>query len=326
MRTLAFSIAIYSVFTELQGLSQGIFDFAVYSFIAGLGMGAKLMVRIPLLAEARGETHRAKIAATMMTGGTLGTFIGALAYGLVGPYGWRYVFFVGVVPAIILAVMRGRMLEPERFAGVRERRRAVAAGLRSETGYREFHALCAAAVIFEGVPLQHIGRGAVRPRLAAGDLDHEYLAANHPLADGAEERCRRRDSRGAVRQPWHHAVEPRRHLRRCRVWLYLRHHWPSADGHALRAGTIIFGLILYLALPEFEPWHPRILPIFGFFVFGVFSGYAVYLPELFPTHIRSTAVGVLHRQCPRHHELRPARRRAPGRRVLAAASTGSRHS
>jgi MFS family permease len=56
-------------------------------------------------------------------------------------------------------------------------------------------------------------------------------------------------------------------------------------------GTIVFGLILYLTLPEYQPWYPRILPIFGFFVFGVFSGYAVYLPELFPTHIRSTAVG-----------------------------------
>ena len=33
------------------------------------------------------------------------------------------------------------------------------------------------------------------------------------------------------------------------------------------------------------------LPIFGFFVFGVFSGYAIYLPELFPTQVRSTAVG-----------------------------------
>jgi MFS family permease len=96
------------------------------------------MVGVPLLAEAVGEAHQAKIAATMMSGGALGTFIGAWAYGLVGPYGWRYVFFVGVVPAIILAIMRGRMLEPERFAGVPERRRAVAAGLRTETGDREF--------------------------------------------------------------------------------------------------------------------------------------------------------------------------------------------
>src|ERR1700722_10855735 len=132
VRTLAFSIALYSVFTALQGLSQGIFDFAIYRFIAGLGTGAELMVGIPLLAETLAETHRAKIAATMMTGGALGTFIGAWAYGLVGPYGWRYVFFVGVVPAIILAIMRGRMLDPERFADVRERRRTVAAGMRSE--------------------------------------------------------------------------------------------------------------------------------------------------------------------------------------------------
>jgi sugar phosphate permease len=57
------------------------------------------------------------------------------------------------------------------------------------------------------------------------------------------------------------------------------------------AGTIVFGLILYLVLPEFEPSYPRILPIFGSFVFGVFSSYSVYLPELFPTHIRSPAVG-----------------------------------
>jgi MFS family permease len=53
------------------------------------------------------------------------------------------------------------------------------------------------------------------------------------------------------------------------------------------AGTIAAGLILYLALPAYEPWYPVVLPIFGFSS----SGYAVYLPELFPTHIRSTAVG-----------------------------------
>jgi MFS family permease len=56
-------------------------------------------------------------------------------------------------------------------------------------------------------------------------------------------------------------------------------------------GKIVFGLILYLALPGYEPWYPRILSIFGFFVFGVFSGYAVYLPELFPTHIAQPPSG-----------------------------------
>src|ERR1700730_17700762 len=57
------------------------------------------------------------------------------------------------------------------------------------------------------------------------------------------------------------------------------------------AGTIAAGLTLYLGLDAYYPWYPVVLPIFGFFVFVVFSGNAVYLPELFPTQIRSTAVG-----------------------------------
>jgi MFS family permease len=57
------------------------------------------------------------------------------------------------------------------------------------------------------------------------------------------------------------------------------------------AGTIVAGLTLYLGLDTFYPWYPLVLPVFGFFVFGTFSGFAIYLPELFPTHIRSTAVG-----------------------------------
>ena len=44
-------------------------------------------------------------------------------------------------------------------------------------------------------------------------------------------------------------------------------------------------------MTSYEPYYPVVLPIFGFFVFGTFTGFAVYLPELFPTHVRSTAVG-----------------------------------
>jgi MFS family permease len=57
------------------------------------------------------------------------------------------------------------------------------------------------------------------------------------------------------------------------------------------AGTIAAGLTLYLGLSSYEPYYPIVLPIFGFFVFGTFSGFAIYLPEIFPTHVRSTAVG-----------------------------------
>src|ERR1700733_5594548 len=128
VRALVFSIALYSVFTALQGLSHGIWDFAIYRFIAGLGTGAELMVGIPLLAETLGETHRAKIASVMMTGGALGTFIGAWSYGLVGGYGWRFVFFLGVAPALILMLVRRRVMEPDPFNAVRQRRGAVAAG------------------------------------------------------------------------------------------------------------------------------------------------------------------------------------------------------
>jgi MFS family permease len=54
-------------------------------------------------------------------------------------------------------------------------------------------------------------------------------------------------------------------------------------------GAIASGLVLYLALGSYAYYH-LMLVVFGYFVFGVFSGHAIYLPELFPTHVRATAV------------------------------------
>jgi MFS family permease len=54
-------------------------------------------------------------------------------------------------------------------------------------------------------------------------------------------------------------------------------------------GAIASGLVLYLGLGSFT-YYPYMLVVFGYFIFGVFSGHAIYLPELFPTHVRATAV------------------------------------
>src|SRR5947209_11175428 len=291
VRTLVFSIAIYSVFTALQGLSHGIWDFGIYRFIAGLGTGAELMVGIPLLAETLGETHRAKIAGVMMTGGAIGTFLGAWAYGIVGPYGWRYVFFVGILPAVLLMVIRRRVMEPDRFSTVQQRREAIAAGREVAADDREF---------MRFVPVQlfvreHRYNTFVGLLFGLGSLlaiwtTNIWLPTILSLM---AQKSGAADAAAAV--PFV--------SRGIMLWSlggicgYIAFGFIcDVIGRRLTvifysAGTIVFGLILYLALPAYEPWYPVVLPIFGFFVFGVFSGYAVYLPELFPPHIRSTAVG-----------------------------------
>jgi MFS family permease len=291
VRTLAFSIAIYAVFTALQGLSHGIWDFAIYRFIAGLGTGAELMVGIPLLAETLGETHRAKIAACMMTGGAVGTFIGSWAYGLVGGYGWRYVFFLGIAPAVLLGVIRRRMLEPDRFADVQQRRQAVAAGRAVAADDHQFMSF---------VPLQLFNAEnrydtMVGVLFGLGSLlaiwtTNIWLPTILSLM---AQRSGAADTAAAVPLVSHGIM----------LWSlggiagYIVFGF-LADSLGRRltvglysAGTIAAGLTLYLGLDAYYPWYPVMLPIFGFFVFGVFSGYAVYLPELFPTQIRSTAVG-----------------------------------
>jgi MFS family permease len=290
VRALAFSILLYSVFTALQGFSHGIWDFAVYRFIAGLGTGAELMVGIPLLAEVLGESHRAKIAGCMMTGGALGAFLGAWAYGLIGGYGWRVVFFIGVVPAILIGVMRRRMMEPERFQAVRERRQAVAAARRMTDHDREF---------MRFVPLQlftpeHRRNTIVGLLFGLGSL-LAIWTTNIWLPTILSLMIQKSGVTGAAAVPFVSTG--------MMVWSvggiagYIAFGF-IADAIGRRAtialysvGTIAAGLTLYLGLDTYYPWYPIVLPVFGYFVFGTFSGFAIYLPELFPTHIRSTAVG-----------------------------------
>ena len=290
VRTLAFSIAIYAFFTAMQGLSIGLWDFAVYRFIAGLGTGAELMVGIPLLAETLGETHRAKIGSVMMTGGAVGFFVASWAYGLVGGYGWRYVFFLGIVPAILLAVIRRRMFEPERFADVQQRRRAFAAGRATAGDDHQF---------MRFVPLQLFNHDNRYNTMVGVLFGLGSLLAVWTTVIWLPTILSLMAQKGGIDA---NAAAPFVG-RGMMLWSgggffgYIAFGFladvvgrrPTVSLFSL--GTVAAGLTLYLALPAYDPWYPVVLPIFGFFVIGVFSGYAVYLPELFPTQIRSTAVG-----------------------------------
>ncbi|HTI79245.1 MAG TPA: MFS transporter [Acetobacteraceae bacterium] len=290
VRALATSILLYSVFTALQGLSQGIWDFAVYRFIAGLGTGAELMVGIPLLAETLNTSHRAKIGGLMMTGGALGTFLGAWAYGYIGGYGWRAVFFIGLVPALLLTIIRRRMMEPDRFATVRERRQTIRAGQRVADDDSQF---------MRFVPLQLLA-SEHRRNLIVGLLFGlgsllSIWTSNIWLPTILSLMIQEAGVTGSAAVPFvSHGMMlwSLGGIAGYIVFGFLADLLGRRGTISLYAiGTIAAGLTLYLGLNAYYPYYPIVLPLFGFCVFGTFSGFAIYLPELFPTHVRSTAVG-----------------------------------
>lgn len=306
VRALMVSIALYSVFTAMQGLSAGLWDLGLYRFLAGIGTGAEIIVGIPLLAETLGGTQRAKVTGIMMTGGAIGTFLGAWVYGLVGNYdltnlistgtivqggpgAWRTVFFVGVLPAILLMVIRSYVLEPGRFSAVQQRREAVSSGRTVASDDREF---------MRFVPIQLFNRANRYNTLVGLLFGLGSLLAIWTTVSWLPTILLNMAEKAGVTGPAARAFSTHGMM----LWSIGGIFGYSAFGFiadvigrrwtiALYSlGSTTMGLILYLALPTYEPWYPLALPIFGFFIFGVFSGHAVYFPELFPTHIRSTGV------------------------------------
>ncbi len=104
-----------------------------------------------------------------------------------------------------------------------------------------------------------------------------------------------------------------------------------ADAFGRRATIVLFnvgaiasGLLLYLGLETYT-WYPLVLPVFGYFVFGVFSGHAVYLARAVPDPCASHRRVVLQWIRPDHHQLRPIGRRAAGGAVRQFQQGGGVH-
>jgi MFS family permease len=288
VRTLALSILIYSVFTCLQGVAQEAWQLGVFRFIAGLGTGAELMIAIPLVAEAFAETHRAKILGFMMTGGGFGNLFAAYIYDWVGPYGWRYVFFAGLIPALLLAFIRRGMVEPERFAAVKARRQALKAQREHSEEDREFLQLVPAQLFSRKIRFQTlVGVLYALGTLLAVWTSQAWLPTIQNLL------LEKQGITGNAAIPY---VSFGMKLwgiggiigyiafgfiadaigRRPTIFLY-------------SVGTLVLGLYLFLGVSTYDP-YPVLLLIYGFFVIGIFSGHAIYMAELFPTHVRSTGV------------------------------------
>lgn len=127
-KTMLWTILIYSAFTGLSAISVGFWDFAFYRFLTGLGVGGEFAVGISLVAEVMPERARPFALGLLQALSAVGNIMAAVISivlgfleenGTVGlGNGWRIMFLIGTVPALLAVLIRRRLKEPERWQAV----------------------------------------------------------------------------------------------------------------------------------------------------------------------------------------------------------------
>src|SRR6188474_2614843 len=113
-RALILSILVYSLASGACGLSTTIVQLAIFRFLLGLGMGGEWTTGAALIAETWRAEHRGKALGLMQSTWAIGEIVAALVVGLVLPrFGWRAVFFVGILPALVVFWIRRDVPESE---------------------------------------------------------------------------------------------------------------------------------------------------------------------------------------------------------------------
>lgn len=137
VKTMICTILSYSVFTGLSGLSFSLWDFLTYRFIAGLGVGGQFAVGVSLVAESlpdRARSHALGMLQAFSAVGNVGAGVISLVLfqmaesGVIGA-AWRWMFAVGVFPAMLAVVVFARLREPE--AWLRAKQEGKATGSKS---------------------------------------------------------------------------------------------------------------------------------------------------------------------------------------------------
>lgn len=127
VRMLTYSIVLFAVFTGLTALAQGFWDLAAYRFVAGIGIGGEFGIGMTLAAEAVRARYRARATSWVGIGFQLGVLAAALVSApVLSLWGWRALFLIGAVPALVAVVIRRHTEEPPKFIEQKSRQTGTA--------------------------------------------------------------------------------------------------------------------------------------------------------------------------------------------------------
>jgi len=274
-KALMATVLLFSVCSGLSGLAQNLTQLAIARTLLGLGMGGEWASGALLVSETWPAQHRGKAIGLMQGGWAIGYIAAAIAGATILPhFGWRAMFFVGIVPALFTLWIRRKVDEPAIWV---EAKRTGAIARRGGSFFQifrpdllKFTLLCTLTSAF--VMFAYWGLFTWMPGFLA-----------QPIEKGGA-------GLGIAKAP---------------IWII-----PMMIGALI--GYITFGFIAdkigrrptfaaYLVISAILVWifgrtHDATTlmvlgPFVGFFGSGYFSLFGAFIAELFPTRARGAAVG-----------------------------------
>src|SRR5437763_12072119 len=120
-KTMTITILSYTVFTGLSVLSSSVWDFNVYRFLCGLGVGGQFAVGVALVAEVVPSRARPYALGFVQAASAIGNMMAAMTGILVGQMeaagtvtnAWRWEFLAGAIPAPLAFIVFKKLKEPE---------------------------------------------------------------------------------------------------------------------------------------------------------------------------------------------------------------------
>jgi MFS family permease len=273
-RLLQITILWFSVFSFLSGFAQTYEQLFAIRVLQGLGFGAEWAVGAVLLGEMIAPAHRGRAVGTVQSAAPLGTGLAALLAGplvaaLPAEYGWRVVFWIGMVPALLVFFVRRADDDSEVYLQSRQRLQAE-----QRTVYPW--------AIFAPRVLRITMLTAL---LAIGVQGAAYSISNYLSVFLQNER-----GLGVKVAGLYILINSAGGFIGAQVNAYLSDRYGRR--HMFRmfgAGFVVMASFYLLAPLGNSAW--TLLPaglVYGFFQFGMYASFGPYFTELFPTEIRGS--------------------------------------
>ena len=287
-KTLITTVLLYSVFTGLSALSMTWIDFSIYRFMTGLGVGGTFGAAVSMVAETLPARSRPYALGFLQVLAAMGNMMAAAvsfvlppSFEIMGMSGWRALFLIGIVPAVLVILVMRRLKEPESWVKAREaqaRGEVQQAGQKKMGSLKELfgdprwrrNVLVGIALGLAGVMglwgigfwLPELVRDVVKDKARAD----KYVSLAMLLFNG-----------GAAVGTYLFAILVGRIGRRPAFALIF----------VLAIATVV-GVFGFMTKASQVWW---MAPILGIGTLTVFGGFSIYFPELFPTRLRATGVG-----------------------------------